>query len=106
MHFSFLAVVTFLTASMSVSACGKTACSTSADCCKNYLCIQPPGRTANTPKVEPAALVVHRDSESCSAFALVSWLMVQYLVRSQSVQLLVDKFSCCSSNVNVWTCLK
>ncbi|KAG1889280.1 hypothetical protein F4604DRAFT_833003 [Suillus subluteus] len=41
-----------------------------------------------------------------SAFALVSWLMVQYLVRSQSAQLFWDKFSCCSCNVDIRTCLK
>ncbi|KAG1830463.1 hypothetical protein EV424DRAFT_1376776 [Suillus variegatus] len=71
MHFSFLAVVTFLTASMSVSACGNTPCSTNANCCSKYVCIQPPGqRTASTSKVEPAALVVHRDSESCFCFCL------------------------------------
>ncbi|KAG1898741.1 uncharacterized protein F5891DRAFT_1042185 [Suillus fuscotomentosus] len=104
MHFSFLAVVTLLTASMSVSACGETPCASSTDCCSNYLCIEPPGshdpparlskqRTASTIKVEPAVLVVHRDSESRFCFCL-------------GIMLFVDKFSCCSTNVNVWIYLK
>ncbi|KAG1792346.1 uncharacterized protein HD556DRAFT_1380705 [Suillus plorans] len=86
MRLSFLAIVTALTASMSVSACAPPfqICIYDRDCC--------PPLTCGNEIIEPAARAVRRDIESFFCF--------RFGIMSQSVQLFLER---CSYRWTMWT---
>ncbi|KAG2359900.1 hypothetical protein BDR07DRAFT_1414014, partial [Suillus spraguei] len=90
MRLSIPAVVVALTASMCVNAClgySKT-CKRSSQCCQGLSCdpivsaidIELFRKWSRQPERHVETVIIF------SAFALALWLMVQYLVRSPSVQ--------------------